>query len=68
METIPLSGAQVKAKFRRNGITLADFARKHGYEKEYVYRVVNGVIKGRNGRGHEIMVKLGMKVPEGEVA
>ena len=57
----PLTAEQVKQQFQARGETLTDWADRHGYDRNYVYRVLNGQNKALYGRGHEIAVKLGMK-------
>lgn len=52
---------QLKAKFRREGKTLSDWARQHGYTPHRVYRVVGGFDKGHYGMAHNIAVQLGLK-------
>lgn len=52
---------QVKADFEANGITIAGWARKKGYKPREVSNVLNGQIKGRYGKGHDIAVALGLK-------
>lgn len=53
---------QVKQEFRTNGTTVSDWAKKHGYSPQEVYKVINQQHKGNYGRSHEIAVKLGLKV------
>ncbi len=65
MDIRPLTAHEAKERLYEQGKTLADFAIENGYDPQYVYKVCSGVIKGRNGRGREIMVKLGMKVSQG---
>lgn len=60
----PLTAEQVKQQFQSRGETLTDWADRHGYDRNYVYRVLNGQNKALYGRGHEIAVKLGMKLPQ----
>lgn len=60
----PLTPDQVKQSFRTAGITFTVWARKHGYPRHEVYRVLNGVTKAHYGRAHEIALKLGLKVQE----
>jgi len=55
---------QVRRDFRHNGIKIKDFAVQKGFKPIQVYRVLNGTIKAVRGKGHEIAVALGMKVPE----
>lgn len=52
---------QVKNEFEAKGESFADWAKQHGYDRFYVYRVLNGTIKAKRGIGHEIAVKLGLK-------
>lgn len=52
---------QVKQEFRASGTTVADWAKKHGYTPQEVYKVINKQHKGNYGRSHEIAVKLGLK-------
>lgn len=63
--TTPLTSAQVKARLRGQGKTITQWAAEHGYDRQTVYRVLNGQLKAHWGRSHEIAVALGMKVPEG---
>lgn len=52
---------QVKQEFRTSGTTIADWAKKHGYTPQEVYKVINQQHKGNYGRSHQIAVKLGLK-------
>ncbi len=52
---------QVKEIFAQRGETFTDWAKKHGYTRNDVYRVLNGQSKARYGKGHEIAKKLGLK-------
>lgn len=56
---------QVRGELRKKGMTLASWARAHGYAPRDVYCVMCGIFKGNYGRCHEIAVKLGLK--DGEV-
>ena len=56
--------AQVKAEFLANGITISQWARDHNYTPRDVSLVLNGQIKGRYGKGHDIAVKLGIKLTQ----
>lgn len=56
-----LTPDELKERFRQNGITFADWAEENGYTRQEVYRVVNGLVKARYGKAHEIAVKLGLK-------
>lgn len=63
-----MTPAQIKAKFRREGKTITQFAAEHGYTRNAVYRVLNGFDKGHYGKAHEIAVKLGLKSDQAHAA
>ena len=65
-QRVALTSDQVKQQFRQRGVTLTQWAAKHGYDRKAVYRVLNGADKGRYGQAHEIAVALGLKVPDAE--
>ena len=54
---------QVKQRLRNEGKSIKQFAADHGFNYVEVCRVMNGTIKGHRGRGHQIAVTLGLKVP-----
>lgn len=56
-----LTPEQLKAQFAREGKTFSGWAEERGYSRFDVYRVVNGMSKGRRGKAHEIAVALGLK-------
>ena len=56
-----MTADQVKAKFKREGRTITQWAKERGYNRHTVYLVLNGQIKALYGKGHEIAVALGMK-------
>jgi gp16 family phage-associated protein len=56
-----MTADQVKAKFKREGRTITQWAKERGYKRHTVYLVLNGQMKGLYGKGHEIAVALGMK-------
>lgn len=66
--TVPkaLTPDQVRRKFRAQGLTFTQWASDHGYDREAVYRVLNGKDKAYYGRAYEIAVGLGLKVPDAE--
>ncbi len=59
-----LTPDQVKQRFRQRGITITQWAEKHGYKRNAVYRVLNGFDKANYGQAHEIAVALGIKTGE----
>lgn len=53
---------EVRAEFDRLGMTVADFARRHGFRNPgIVYQVLSGEKKGRRGEAHRAAVLLGLK-------
>lgn len=52
---------QIKQNFRKNGMTISDWARARGYKPNKVIRVLNGFDKGNYGKAHVIAVQLGLK-------
>lgn len=56
-----MTSDQVKARLRRQGKTITQWAAEHGYPRVAVYRVLNGIDKAHFGRAHEIAVKIGLK-------
>lgn len=56
-----MTAEQIKNQFREHGLTFTDWAAKHGFDRNDVYRVLNGQLKGNYGKGHDIAVRLGMK-------
>jgi gp16 family phage-associated protein len=56
-----LSAEQAKAKVYEKGMTLKEFAQRHGLAYRTVSEVIRGVNKGLFGEGHKAAVALGMK-------
>lgn len=56
-----LTREQVRQVLDKDGVTIASWARAHGYEPEQVYDVMRGRAKGRSGVSHNIAVELGIK-------
>lgn len=52
---------KARDRLRAQGITIAQFAREHGYPVVSVYRVLDGKYRGDYGRAHEIAIALGIK-------
>lgn len=61
-----LSPEQARAALDRKGMSLAQFARLHGLNKNLVSDLLNGRKKGHRGEAHRAAVLLGIK--EGEAA
>jgi gp16 family phage-associated protein len=52
---------EVRDWFYRHGVSVADWARAHGYSATIVAAVLAGRSKGSRGQGHRISVALGLK-------
>ncbi|BAU74369.1 DNA-binding protein [Metapseudomonas furukawaii] len=61
-----LSPEQARAVLDRKGMSLAQFSRLHGLNKNLVSDLLNGRKKGHRGESHRAAVLLGIK--EGEAA
>lgn len=53
--------ARRKAMFVAEGVSVREWALKHGFNPRTVYAVLNGELKCRRGIGHHIAVELGVK-------
>lgn len=56
-----LTTEQARAKLDREGISIAEFSRKHGLNKNLVSDLLNGRKKGKRGEAHRAAVLLGIK-------
>ncbi|KPN91718.1 DNA-binding protein [Pseudomonas nunensis] len=52
---------QAREALDRRGMSIAEFSRKHGLNKNLVSDLLNGRIKGRRGEAHRAAVLLGIK-------
>lgn len=52
---------QVKADFRKAGITINEWSKKHGFKPQAVSLVIGGKVKCYYGNAHKIAVLLGLK-------
>lgn len=59
---------KVKQRFRQRGETFTQWAKKNGYTRNEVYRVLNGQAKANYGKAHDIAVKLGLKADPDQLA
>lgn len=55
------SPEEVRDSFRSQGLSVADWAREHGFTLPLVYAVLHGRSKALRGESHRIAVALGMK-------
>jgi gp16 family phage-associated protein len=56
---------EVRAEFRRKGVSISQWATANGYNPNLVFDVLSGRKKGVRGQCHKIAVRLGLK--RGEV-
>jgi gp16 family phage-associated protein len=56
---------QVRAEFRRKGISIGRWADQHGFSRVSVNQVLTGRNAATIGTGHKIAVMLGLK--DGEI-
>ena len=56
-----LTPEQARADLDRKGISIAEFSRLHGLNKNLVSDLLNGRKKGRRGEAHRAAVLLGIK-------
>jgi len=56
-----LTPDEFRQRLFRQGKTLTRWASEHGYTFREASRVLNGQVKGRHGRGHDIAVAMGIK-------
>lgn len=54
-------GEKAKARLQKKGITLTDFAKKHGFSYRTVSEVVRGINRGTRAEGHRVAKALGLK-------
>jgi gp16 family phage-associated protein len=52
---------QVRDEFRRNGQTITEWAQAHGFDRQIVYALLGGRLKGDYGTAHRAAVALGIK-------
>ncbi|MDR1889629.1 MAG: DNA-binding protein [Zoogloeaceae bacterium] len=59
---------QVRHEFKQRGITITEWSRRNGYDRNKVYRVLCGIEKGNFGKCYEIAWKLGLKPAPNDIA
>jgi len=52
---------QVRSQLERSGISVSDWARTNGFHPSLVFEVLEGRVKARRGKSHNIAVLLGLK-------
>jgi gp16 family phage-associated protein len=58
---VPVTPEQARALLDRKGMSIAEFCRKNGLNKNLVSDLLNGRRKGRRGEAHRAAVLLGIK-------
>lgn len=58
----PKTPQQVKAEFRKRGITVTQWAKESGFSRLAVSQVLNGFAKGCHGNSYRIAVALGIVI------
>jgi gp16 family phage-associated protein len=53
---------QVKLRFHATGVSVSDWAQKHGFSRQIVYSLLSGRTRGNRGTAHAAAVALGLKV------
>ncbi len=56
-----LTVEDVRAEFRRRGISVSEWARRRGVSAQLTYQILAGRKVGMRGQSHEISVLLGLK-------
>lgn len=57
----PRTPEQARAEFEHKGLSIAAWAREHGFGRSLVYEVISGRKKCHRGQSHKIAVLLGIK-------
>ena len=52
---------RAKRAFEARGVSVADWARQHGFSVQCVYGVLNGRTVGKRGEAHKVAVALRIK-------
>lgn len=55
---------RAKKRIYAEGLTMRQWAERHGFKPLHVYRFLDGTLKGRNGVSHHIAMALGVKQVE----
>lgn len=55
------SRQQVRAEFLEAGVSVAEWARAHGFSRQTVFDLLRGKSQGLRGEGHRAAVALGLK-------
>ena len=58
-----LTPVEVKRWFYEHGVSVTDWAKQHGFQREVVYAALAGRTRGYRGQAHEVALALGLKQP-----
>lgn len=53
---------QVRKRFHASGVSVTDWAQKHGFSRQIVYSLLSGRTRGNRGVAHAAAVALGLKL------
>lgn len=59
---VALTPEQVRVTFEQSGVTVADWARTHGFPPSVVYALLAGRSRGRRGDAHRAAIALRLKI------
>lgn len=51
----------IQEKFRKNGLSINDWAKQNNFPVALVYQIIRGERKCLRGMSHQIAIKLGIK-------
>lgn len=55
------AGREVKRRLQAEGMSIAEWSRKHGFSQKLVYCVLDGSVQRLRGQAHQIAVAIGLK-------
>jgi gp16 family phage-associated protein len=60
--------AEARAWLQRHGVTMTEWARRHGFKPDIVFALLEGKTRGQWGEAHEAAILLGLRAapPDGE--
>ena len=55
--------SRARSEFKQAGVSISEWAQRHGVPPSLVYSVLSGKTQCTRGRSHEVAVLLGLKAP-----
>ncbi|MGX5651875.1 DNA-binding protein [Hydrogenophaga borbori] len=55
--------SRARSEFKQAGVSISDWAQRHGVPAALVYSVLSGKSQCTRGRSHHVAVLLGLKAP-----